>query len=256
MPALASTVAEVLPQQASEHLGDGTLRLLDETFFESSTLSQQRQEKLTALFQQYTDVDADYAVNILFRKGGKRLGANAMALPDGTVIFTDELVTLAEDDRELVAIFGHEIGHLAHKHSLRRVVQDSLLTLVWVLISGDASSASSVAVAMPALLLELAYSREFEREADDFAYQFMVRHQLEPRYFAAIMSRLDAQLNASASKTSSTEEPSSTEDKNLNTKDENEQVFDSNITSYLSTHPANEQRIKRFLNSPLSNSAQ
>ncbi len=79
-----------------------------------------------------------------------------MALPDGHIIFTDAMVNLANQNEELIAIFGHEVGHLAHQHMLRRVIQDSMFTLVLVLVTGDASSA--LVSAIPAVLLELAYS--------------------------------------------------------------------------------------------------
>jgi len=41
-----------------------------------------------------------YTLN--FRKGGA-IGPNAFALPDGTLIVTDELVALAGDDAEMIA---------------------------------------------------------------------------------------------------------------------------------------------------------
>ena len=118
-------------------------------------------------------------------------GANALTLPNGTIVFTDEMVNLAVNDHELVAILGHEIGHVVHRHILRRIIQDSTITILILFITGDVSSASSVVLALPSILLDLSYSREFEIEADDFAFDFFINNNLEPEYFAQIMRRLE-----------------------------------------------------------------
>ena len=190
-----------------------------------SQLSVQRQQQLISLFDGYTAAYPDLQIKPTLRKGGE-LGANAMALPDGYIIFTDELVELAQDDADLVAILGHEIGHLVHRHLLRRVIQDSLLSVLVVLISGDVSAASSVVFALPAVLMELAYSREFEMQADDFAYDFLIEHSVDPRHFSDIMRRL---ANAADS-------PDGTQ----------ASVQAAPESVYLSTHPEISSRIQRF----------
>ena len=48
---------------------------------------------------------------LVFRKSDA-IGANAMALPSGTIVVTDGLVTLAEDDREILGVLAHEAGHV------------------------------------------------------------------------------------------------------------------------------------------------
>ena len=226
IPAFAQYSSQALPAEAVQYLGQGTLEILDRSVFSPSALDQEQRLRLTQLFQSYTSGYPDLKVSIDFRKGGN-IGANAMALPDGHIIFTDELVELAQNDDELLAILGHEIGHLEQRHLLRRVIQDSMVTVLFVMISGDVTSASGVIFTIPALLLEFAYSREFETEADDFAYQFLVDHQIETQHFANIMLRLMDKEKAE------------------NHRDEEGQSDDS--PSYFSTHPQTGQRIKRFI---------
>lgn len=49
-----------------------------------------------------------------------QIGANAFALPDGTLVVTDELVELAGDnDDEVLAVLAHELGHIHERHGLR-----------------------------------------------------------------------------------------------------------------------------------------
>ena len=104
-----------------------------------------------------------------------------------------------------------------------------LLTFVVVLITGDVSSASSLVLAMPALLLELSYSRGFEHEADDFAYEFLIEQNLDTAHFARIMKRLETE-HADPHESSEPKEDESGQD----------------YSSYLSTHPATVDRIRRF----------
>lgn len=233
VPAGASLIATVLPVETSQYLGQGTLEIMDKSVFEPSELDPQRKNDLQALFQQYAEPYQQYSVKVSFRKSDG-IGANAMALPDGHIIFTDDMVNLAEQDEELIAIFGHEIGHLAHRHMLRRVIQDSMFTLVLVLMTGDVSSASSVITAIPGVLLELAYSRKFEQEADAFAYDFLVENKIPTVYFADIMQRLEA---------------THSRDEAIGESEGKGAKEDHDYSSYLSTHPATEERIQKFLQS-------
>lgn len=229
VPVVARVAADALPVEIVQYLGNGTLELLDEAVFQPSTLDGQRQRQLAQEFRTYTAEYPELDIKVDFRHGDK-IGANAMALPDGHIIFTDELVELAQDDLELVAILGHEIGHLAHRHLLRRMIQDSLVTVLLVMISGDVSSASSIIYALPALLLELSYSRAFEEEADDFALQFLTGRGISPHYFAAIMQRLMGMTE---------------EDINSGQKDPSD--LEADQTSYFSTHPDTRKRIQKFV---------
>jgi predicted Zn-dependent protease len=56
---------------------------------------------------------------------------------------------------------------------------------------GDLSSLTSLAAAAPTLLLQAKYSREFEREADEFALAYLARRHIPPEIFAAILERLE-----------------------------------------------------------------
>ncbi len=232
VPAVANNIAEILPIESSQYLGQGAIDIMDRTVFDASELPTSRQQDLASQFQFYANNYPEYSFEFLFRKGGK-IGANAMALPDGKIIFTDEMIALAENDNELIAILGHEIGHVVHKHILRRIIQDSMLTIIVVMISGDVSSASSLVVAMPSVLLELAFSREFEREADDFAYKFLIDNDIPTQYFSDIMQRLAlSQIELDDDITGDNEAGN------------NKMVEE--YLPYLSTHPATQERIQKF----------
>ncbi len=201
-------------------------------------MSQQRQNELAMKFISYIPQYASFGITVEFRQG-KEVGANALALPDGKIIFTDELVALSQNDLELLAIFVHEVGHVAHRHVLRRVIQDSLLAVLVLMMTGDVSSASSLVYAIPSLLLELSYSREFESDADDFAYEFLVQNEIETIHFANIMTR----LMESANKVDHSNEAELTA---ADRSDYDERNGFENMLPYLSTHPATKKRIQVF----------
>ncbi len=218
LPLLADRAAANLPPALVYRLGSGTLATLDSHLLKPSELPDARREALRRTFLQYVDTGREWPrVRVLFRSG--KIGPNAFALPDGTVIFTDALVRLAEDDRELLGIFFHELGHIERRHALRTLLQDSVFYLLVTSVTGDVTMASSMLAALPTLLVENSYSRTMEREADDFAYDAMVRDGIPPEQFAAILERLMRYLP-----------------------DEKE----GDMMSYLSSHPLTLERIAKF----------
>lgn len=251
IPTMAKTIAERVPAETNQYLGKEAIKILDDVVFDPSTLSVARQQKLSNLFQKYANDYPEFQINFKFRKSkGKNnkkiIGANAFTLPNGTIVFTDEMVNLAANDHELLAILGHEIGHVVHRHILRRIIQNSSISILIILITGDISSASSLVLALPSLLLNFSYSKSFEIEADDFAYDFLTKNNIDPESFAHIMQRLKL-FSSKISNHNSSDSETNHEKKFPNT-NENESKFIKQITPYLSTHPHTEHRIQKFIN--------
>lgn len=145
-----------------------------------SKLPADRQAQLQAAFRALRqkmpaelNPDAGYApvVELKFRSG---MGANAFALPGGTMVLTDEMVELAAkqglSDAALVGVLAHELGHVLYRHGTRRVIELSVLNIGMALALGDVSG---VVTTGSTLAAGLAYSRGHEREADCFAIRLM-----------------------------------------------------------------------------------
>ena len=163
------------------------------------------------------------------RTSGK-IGPNAFALPGGAIVLTDGLVDLARNDAQVSAVLAHEIGHVRHRHGLRQALQAAGLAALITALAGDAVSITSLAVTLPTLLLQNGYSREFEDEADSYAFQRLREIGLSPKDFAEIIARLEEFRSKDAGATRS-----NTGERNMD---------------YLSTHPATARRIERALSSP------
>jgi Zn-dependent protease with chaperone function len=193
IPEGARLAAYAMPLDVDDAIGMQGLELLDEHMLAPSELGMQRQLQLLAVFMSVVEtvgVQDDYRYQLVFRKG-QTLGANALALPGGTIILTDELVALAEDDDELAAVLAHEAGHIRNRHALRALIQNSLVAGLIIVLTGDASSATSFAAGIPTLLANAGYSRDFEYEADAVAREYLLANGIPLDRFAAIILRMD-----------------------------------------------------------------
>ena len=139
---------------------------------------------------------------------------NAFALPGNLIVVTDELVDLASDD-EITAVLAHELGHGELKHGLQSIFRGSAALLVVTTVTGDLSTLTNFAGALPFLLLQRGYSREFEQEADAYAAETLRLAGRDPAHLASILHKLSENRPGAARQ-----------------------------ISYLSTHPATADRIK------------
>jgi len=218
IPSLANRVALAVPASVDEHLSEGSLELLDQHILSASELDENHKQRLQNKFAAMADSSNDaHDYRLLFRRG---VGPNAFALPSGHIVVTDELIEVADHDEEVLAVLAHEIGHVVYKHGLRSVLQSSAVALLLTAVTGDIGSASGFAAAMPIILLETNYSRKFEREADQYAFDYMQAHDFDTKHFATILKKI--------------------------TKDDSN---DESVFTYLSTHPSTSDRTRRFTES-------
>jgi len=195
VPFLAQKLAFALPAASEEIIGRETLQILDKVAMQRSTLSPQRREELTRLFRSMISGHPQRQGWLLEFRYSKTIGANAFALPSGIIIITDRLVRIAGNDDEIAGVLAHEIGHLTHRHALRHLLQNSATALVVASLTGDIVSVSSLAATMPTVLINAKYSRDFEREADAAAVDYLKQKRIPVRRYAEILERLEADHN-------------------------------------------------------------
>ncbi|MCY4045700.1 MAG: M48 family metallopeptidase [Cellvibrionales bacterium] len=228
VPFTAKTLAFHLPE-ATFLEDESVLSVLDKTLFDPSELPDDKQTEVRQLLAPYLDAYQHLQPNIHFRKMGQ---PNALALMSGDIIFTDEFIQLTKNDDELLAVFFHEVGHLKHKHFLRRLIQDTLISMLVVFILGDIEMPDLIAGA-PTLLLDLSYSRDFEKEADQFALEQMAYFDVPINAFTQILT----QLTSASTQTCSHPE-------------HHQADKEANDGSYLRSHPSTPERvaaIERFI---------
>ena len=235
-PWAAAQLTRFVPIGWETRVAENALRQMDEGgTLKPSRLPPARQAALRARF----DTLVRQAPPALRRYGGYQpalalqfragMGANAFALPGGTIVMTDGIVQAAADkglpDDALVGVLAHEIGHVVHRHTTRMVVEQGVLNVGLGLALGDVSGVVSTGASV---LTGLAYSRGHEREADCHAIALM-RHAALP---TAPMGRLLLAIaHGKADKADKEEKP---------------QAGAYPVWSLLSSHPDTERRAREL----------
>jgi len=218
VPLAAQIAAGFVPPGLEAQLGEQTLSGIDNSICKPSKLDAARQQALRERFALLiAGLEDGYGYRLELRSCA--IGPNAFALPGGAIVMTDALVKLAKNDEQIAAVLAHEIGHVRHRHGLRLGLQAAGVAALSAAVLGDAVSISSLALTLPTALLQSGYSREFETEADDFAFQRLRQISISPRAFAEIMELLEKEHRKRSG----------------------------GSMDYFSTHPATAKRIQRAL---------
>jgi Zn-dependent protease with chaperone function len=218
VPALVEVAILTTPPIVPQLMAQGTLETLDRTAFSPTKLPEARRREIADGFARIAAQSprgaSAYTLN--FRDGGL-IGPNAFALPDGTLVITDELVTLAGGDTEMiVGVLAHEIGHVELEHSLRQFYRAAGMTGLIMLIAGDVGSSVEDVLVQGGGLLALSYSRAAEAAADRRSVELMAKAGYSPTAIARFFTLIEEKLG------------------------------DRSGTSILSTHPGTPERKKEI----------
>jgi Zn-dependent protease with chaperone function len=247
LPWAADHIAQRLPSSIEQKLGDEGLALLDKHYLLPSRLSLAEQARLRKLFAQMKQPHGDKtSYRLEFRRSN--IGPNALALPNGVILMTDELVALAGNDDAVLGVLGHELGHVRHRHSTRRLLQAMGVGVVVNVLIGDVSG---VLATVPSFLLDQKYSRDFERESDQYAIDMMHANQLPLSPMADLFAKMgDAREDGYASAAKPEEEG---EQRKQRRRTKAERKRQSSM-DYLRSHPSDEERIAKLRAADAGNS--
>jgi predicted Zn-dependent protease len=121
---------------------------------------------------------------------------NAFSSPDGEIFITDSLLKAAgRDELAVAAVLGHEIGHIARRHSAEVLQEELGLGSVGVLLFGFDHSLARMAGSLASRLVELGYGRDRELEADLCAVRYLTRLGYPPRTGVRFLKLLAAHEN-------------------------------------------------------------
>ena len=196
IPYASKQIAHALPFEATKIVSKETLTFLDEYVLEESNVSKFQQKKIISNFKKeiipiiIDENKKDF--KILFRnwKSNKEQIANALALPDGTIILTDELIRLSNNQKELDSVILHEIGHVHHRHGMQGLAQSAFSALIAMYITGDLNSFAQMGVGFATMAAYSKYSRDHENEADLYSFKKMIEANIDPIHFSNIMSKI------------------------------------------------------------------
>jgi Zn-dependent protease with chaperone function len=173
IPFGARHIASWLPESIDKMVGDQSWGMIEGQMFRPSKLPVERQKEITDKFAAATQSLGQSSgtgskplpnYQLFFR--ASQVGPNAIAVPGGRLVMTDELVALSKDDNALVGVLLHELGHIKHRHSMRNIIQVTAISAIVSLWLGDVSA---IVATVPTMMATMRYSRDLETEADDFA---------------------------------------------------------------------------------------
>lgn len=155
---------------------------------------------------------------------------NAFAMPGGFVGVHTGLLLAAQSESELAGVLAHEISHVTQRHIARQVFQSNKLGIASMVAFGLAllaarsnsqlAGATVVTSQAGALSAQLAFSRDFEREADRQGFEIMRRSGFEVRGMSDFFVRLQQAVR----------------------------LYDNNASAYLRTHPLTGERLTDMQN--------
>ncbi|MGE0775046.1 MAG: M48 family metalloprotease, partial [Sphingomonadaceae bacterium] len=118
---------------------------------------------------------------------------NAFAIPGGYVYVTRQLLALMNDEAELASVLGHEVGHVAARHSNKR---STTSTLGGILAAGigvlTGSSELGQIAGYGAQFYTLRFSRTQEYAADDLGIRYLRGAVYDPYAAADMLASLNA----------------------------------------------------------------
>jgi predicted Zn-dependent protease len=176
---------------------------------------QQLVERLVAASER---PDLHYRVTILNSET-----VNAFALPSGQLYVTRGLIALANDESELAAVIGHEMGHVIANHAELREQKVRAEQLGDRVVADFSSDAEAGALALAKSKLRLAqFSQQQELDADAIGIGIASRAGFDPYGAVRFLASLQA---------------------NADLKPRPDGVLNPAAPDFLSSHPATPERI-------------
>ena len=146
---------------------------------------------------------------------------NAFALPGGFFYVNSGLILAAENEAELAGVMAHEIAHVAARHATKNATKAqiwNLASIPLVFVGGPVGYALRQASGLLVPMGFLKFSRDAEREADRLGLQYDYMAGYDPQSFVSFFEKLQVQ---------------------------EKKKKHSALAKAFSTHPMNEDRIKR-----------
>jgi beta-barrel assembly-enhancing protease len=193
MGMMVSAVVARVPVEWEQEFGDKVMAELreKETFVEDAKMQ-------TNLLRAVAPLLATVPTNALGFKLYlmKHPLPNAFALPGGHVVVTTSLMDLADRPEEIAGVIAHEVAHVNKKHVFRKIISSSGPYILCRLFMRDNSGLLGVLAGSSQLLVAQSFSQEYETEADDVGWQYLVNAHIDPRGLPDMLRRLQSEYES------------------------------------------------------------
>jgi predicted Zn-dependent protease len=128
---------------------------------------------------------------------------NAFALPGGFIYISRGMLEFVESDDELAGVIGHEIAHVALRHSAQQI--EAIVTgqmALEAVLSGNSELESiyqdqsvQIATEMVGMIALRGWGRMNELDADEYGTVYMAHAGYDPQAVLALMQRFESQTH-------------------------------------------------------------
>lgn len=117
---------------------------------------------------------------------------NAFALPGGHIVVNAGLIMTADNAEEVAGVIAHEAAHASLRHGLQSIISQLGTGALISLVAGDAGGLAAVMMEGGGYLMNQKYSRDFERQADEEAWQYLNTANVNPAGLVTFFEKLKA----------------------------------------------------------------
>ncbi len=207
LPFLAERAAQKISPDVEKQIGDAWFRSLAAGYPIDSAKTRVVQQFYDALAY---ETGYDMRITVVHEPV-----VNAFAIPGGNIVVFDSIIGIMDKPEQLAGLLAHEASHIQWKHSTRALYRSLGSSLFFNIILGSYGDISAIVAQHGEQLAGLSYSRALEVEADEKGIDLMIRSHLPPGGMPDLFRRMK-----------SAESPGSL------------------LPTFLSTHPAIEERIR------------
>jgi beta-barrel assembly-enhancing protease len=189
MGLMVRMVVARVPAQWERDLGDNIVAELKEheVFTNDVKLKAKLDLAVAPLLRVLPKAGADYKFYII-----EDPMPNAFALPGGHVMVHDSLIRMTERPEELAGVIAHEVAHVTEKHGYRKIISEAGPYLIVRVFLGGGRNTVGVLGGSSQLLVRQSFSQEYELEADDVGWKYLVKARIDPRGLADMLKKLQA----------------------------------------------------------------
>lgn len=117
---------------------------------------------------------------------------NAFALPGGHIVITTALLQLADRPEELLGVIAHEMAHITQHHHARKIISAAGPLVIFGVFFHSRDQTLDVLSSGSGLLVTQGFSQQYELEADDFGWKYLLAADIDPHGMIDMFKKLKA----------------------------------------------------------------
>ncbi|MES2863973.1 MAG: M48 family metallopeptidase [Bacteroidota bacterium] len=216
---MVEKIADQVPASWEKEAGDKLFSTLSlqYKFIKNDSLEKEFLKVAQPLLKQ---IEKDgFKIDLYFVKDAS---INAFALPGGKVVIQTGLIENAKSWEEVMGVVSHELSHVTRRHHIRGIINNLGIFTILSAAFGDVSALAGTFLNVGGELASLSNSRDFENEADETGWKYLVQAKINPKGLITFFETLSKEEKANEIKS---------------------KVDETIDLSFLSTHPNTKDRI-------------